>query len=229
MGYNAVTREPGQYSKRTNEYWWSEISESSISSLYATSQASLSSVSSDSGISTITGGGSNTLTGGIATATMTTTFISDGSTIVSTFTTATSLSSSPTSGPGQSQPYPDTISTSSTLSMSSSSFSPAATQFQVGASEEAVCAGQGLDTQAIGVLSTLIFSAAIGFIIWVSCLIRRGHNTCPFPRRAAVVPSCFILTLVLNMSFSLYRPYLHYLDLALEPCMDVGNGSSALG
>lgn len=183
--------EPVQHLKRHSEFW-----SSSISSISLASQASLSSLSTlsqQSIISTSSGGVSGTITGGIAT--ITSTFTSDGSTIVSTITSTTLSPTSTSGGDGsQSQSYSGTYSSTSSSFMSSSSLSaaPTPTQFQVGAADQAVCAGHGLDTQAIGVLTTLIFSAAVGFIIWVCVFTRRPHNTIDILHNTSLstIPPC---------------------------------------
>ncbi|KIM28865.1 hypothetical protein M408DRAFT_16235 [Serendipita vermifera MAFF 305830] len=166
------TWEPLHHQKRHSEFWSSSISSLSLASL-----ASLSSLSTQS-VGPSNTGDVSTITGGIAT--ITSTYTSDGSTIVSTFTTTSAPSNtSPTSTPdtsgslSQSNNGPDSLISSLYAPSSSLSAAPTPTQFQVGAVDQAVCAGQGLDTQAIGVLTTLIFSAAVGFIIWAIFAILR--------------------------------------------------------
>ncbi|KAG8822531.1 hypothetical protein FRC17_009553 [Serendipita sp. 399] len=165
-----------QWKRHTSELY--SLSMESTASTASTATASGPSLSSMSGSTNPSGsaGPTNTLgpgnspnpgsSGSLTTAVITTAIATGGSTILTTFTTTATLTD--TLGlPGSS--ISTRSGTGTALPVTSSTSVPTAnpSQFQIGASEQAICAGQGLDTQSIGALSTLIFSAAVGLIIWI--------------------------------------------------------------
>ncbi|KAG8808160.1 hypothetical protein FRC19_006095, partial [Serendipita sp. 401] len=138
----------------------------------------ISSTSGTAGPTNTQGQGSLTIPGSspsLTTAVITTAITTGGSTILTTLTTTATLSYS-TDTVGSSGTLFPTLSGNGTISTATSTTSfPTAnpSQFQIGAAQQAVCAGHGLDTQAIGALTTLIFSALVGFIIWIAFAILR--------------------------------------------------------
>ena len=180
FGINTLTSDPRLIVfKRHSEYWASisSVSTASVASLSSVAASLSSSMASPTPTGTL-GGGISSSSGqfpAITTQIITSAITTDGSTLLTTFTT-TSLLSGPTSSPTGTDPLSSTSTGSMSTTLTTSSALAPTPQAQIGAVNQAVCAGQGLDTQAIGVLTTLIFSLAVGLLIWVRGLPRRASN-----------------------------------------------------
>ncbi|CAG7846308.1 SubName: Full=Uncharacterized protein {ECO:0000313/EMBL:CCA69647.1} [Serendipita indica DSM 11827] len=177
FGVNTLTSDPRLVVfKRHSEYWESiySVSTASVASLSSVAASLSSSMASPTPTGTL-GGGISSSSGqfpAVTTQIITTTLATGGSTLLTTFTT-TSLLSEPTSSPTGTTSLSSTFTGSISTTLTTSSTAAPTPQAQIGATDQAVCAGQGLDTQAIGVLTTLIFSAAVGLLIWLIFAILR--------------------------------------------------------
>lgn len=184
-----------------NGDWYSDY----WSSITVTSELESSGSLPSAGVSTTGTDGISTPT--VITETFLTTYTDGGSlivsTVVSTYTTLAPITSGGQSTSSSS--FTSDAASTATNTMSSSSSSPTSTQTpiaQVGAVEQAVCVGNGLDTQSIGLITSLIFSAAIGFIIWVIFYKRAADN--PLMRVSYFLSLGFIRNLTAAHPFTIW-------------------------
>ncbi|QRV86749.1 short transient receptor potential channel 7 [Ceratobasidium sp. AG-Ba] len=149
-------------------YWWT----SELSSLSTLSEASLSSISATDVISSL-------ITGGDPTGSFTSAFPS-ATPDSSIFPGASTSGPLGTASPPTSPPGPSTTVFSVTLTFPSTTIvTTTFSQIQnsaptpSSATVDVVCAGQGIDAAATGVIASLVFTAAIGILIWLLFAVLR--------------------------------------------------------